>query len=142
MIKGSASLLKVRFATVRDEHIKRWEKHHPDPVRPEAVTVLREMNRGQFTVLLDELDEALTSKFGQVAFVEVIVTPAMEKHGAAVASRKAAREKFIAALDAARDAYQDRVLFDGESAFILIRDFQNWRETKAPLPENPQLSGA
>lgn len=133
MIKTAASEIKARFSTVHKKHLERWERENPAPKKPEAATVLREIKAGKISVDAEQLENALNEKrdWGRVSFEDVIATPSLEKYARALNARDAARARFEEVLQDAKDAYLDRVLFDHESGFVLLRDFQRWRESEA-----------
>jgi len=132
MIKTAAKEIKDRFASVRDKHIARWDKDNPVPVVPKASSVLRELKKGKVTInekhlaaSLIDLDEDYDGR----TFIAIIGTPSIDRWRRAIEKREADRKQFLDILDDAKNSFLDRVLFDHENGFLLLRDFQKWRQS-------------
>lgn len=140
MIKTAAAEIKARFATVHKKHLERWERENPAPLPPDGMTVTKELRAGKFDVdekvLRDGMKNGARKNWRDddwINFLEVISTPSLKKYQAATQTREAERLRFSEVLQDAKDSYLDRVLFDHESGFVLLRDFQRWRETGEAL---------
>lgn len=138
MIKTAASEIKARFATVHKKHLDRWEKENPVPPPPDGATIAKELRAGKFDVdekvLRDGMKNGVRRNWRDddwINFLDVISTPSLKKHLAATEAREAEKLRFAEVVQDAKDAYLDRVLFDHESGFVLLRDFQRWRESEA-----------
>jgi hypothetical protein len=136
MIKTAASEIKARFSDIHKKHLERWSKEHPSPMPPDGKTVAKELRTGKFSVEEKPLSDALKAgprrKWNDeeeidANFFEVISTPAIEAWKRAMQERAEAKRIYKEQIKEAKDTYLDRVLFDNENGFILLRDFQRWK---------------
>jgi hypothetical protein len=130
MNQASIKEIKQRFAATEKQVLARWEKANPKPAAPEWEMVRFELKKGKATIDEDELRDALkhlgSGEDWGPRFFEVISTPAVERFGVALVSWQADRSAFEEKMSEAKAAYLDRVLFDHESPYLLLKDFKNW----------------
>jgi predicted glycoside hydrolase/deacetylase ChbG (UPF0249 family) len=136
-VKTSREDIKQRFAAIEKTHLSKWDSSHAAPCAPHVTTVMRELRQGKARANARSLAKALTrfdgDRYGGVEFLEVVSTPSIQAHIAALKTYRNARAKFVEQLAEAKSGYLDRVLFDHESPFVLIGDFKTWHPRAARL---------
>jgi hypothetical protein len=124
--------LKKRFISIRDKHLKRWKtEFYPEPEPPTADVLRKELKSAKFTIHPDHLrdglrDEDSADYLTHPPFYKIIRTKSITAYLVAIEARKRALDAFEKLLDATMNTFQDRALFDHESGFLMLQDFEKW----------------
>jgi hypothetical protein len=129
---GQIKQLDCRFEKIARGHMERWEAEHPMPAVPEVGAIERDLKRGKFTLDRQEMRGSLASYLEDDEWerdvFKVFRTPTIDRFLAAVKEWETAKKVFESRMRDALTAYRDRVLFDDESGYLLLQDFEAWRE--------------
>lgn len=123
--------IKDRFLVAEKEHLERWDEENC-LLMPTAREVIEEIRKGKATISIERLEIAIAepdSEYRRVDFRDVIDTPKLKKLDAErieFLKRKTAFEK---TMKKAMRQYLDRALFDHESAYLMLKDFEKWRSS-------------
>lgn len=129
MMRINTKELKERFATVFGQHIELWESKHPKPKKPKMDDVLKEITLGYAIIDKSALKEAIEDEheYDQRTFNEVVSTPLLNAWRKELKEHETATREFRDKLTEAKNTRLDRALFDHESAYVMLTDFQKWQ---------------
>jgi hypothetical protein len=125
--RTGAADIKSRFAELFAKHLKQWEGRNPKPELPSLDVVTRELKAGKVVIDAKALAVELKpqDRWGDEqmpSLGDAVETASMARYSEELKARKAKLSAFTELLTEARDNYQDRVLFDHENAYVLLRD--------------------
>ena len=118
--------LKERFEQIRKTHVKRYEAANRGNRMPDVEVVLSEYREGKLSLDEVALVALLERRSCWIEAVDLLSSPSIETWKSAEEKRSKDERRFLDALESAQRSYMDRVLFDGESGFLMLRDFENW----------------
>lgn len=116
----------ARLHQVVKNHLEKFTRALPHPKRPSRATVLQEVESHNFqSIGISTIVDAFFNDV-PVLIQEVVETPSMANYREADQLRELTLIEFERFLNGLRTQYRDRVLFDGESAYLIIQDFEKF----------------
>lgn len=125
-MKNTAEIraLDGRLGAIVKEHVEQFVHTLPNPKLPSRATVEEEVRKHDFhSIGISTIVDAFLNN-RSVLIEEVIETPSMVAYRLAEQEREQKIDNFSAFCHRIRTKFRDRILFDGESAYLLIKDFE------------------
>lgn len=130
MNRYNSKEVRERFGIIQRRKIEEWEKQNPEPKRPTAMQVARELRGGKFRVNEEAIERWQDDE--HCCFDSVIRTHSMAALSLELERREARKKKFEEELQRSKEDFLDRVIFDHESAFTALQSFRKWRDSTQP----------
>lgn len=127
--KPAINELRLRMDGIKSRFRDAYRTANVEPVLTESwrLTIISELQSGNFRLKIPAVTRSLENLVwgrDQVDPLDLLETPTGENFLALHRRWEEKGDRFQSFLDAVAKDYSDRIIFDGESAFLLLRDFE------------------
>lgn len=131
----SPDVIRSRFALVHEEKMSAWDESHAEPDLPSLVEVRADFKAGRIRI---NDESALSLAIGgdeRKSIFDIIVPRSISSYNAKLEAHQSARRYYSSLQLEALNDFLNRILLDGDNAFLLLQDFRKW-EPPSPQPQH------